>query len=279
MLYETCAGAEEILGINIEELDLAGRRAPVKAKGARPRTRRRGAVREDFVLEPVYWDAGTARLLTRLPQELGFGSGMTCWRRLAAWNEAGVWEKLHVVLPKKLRSAKQLDLSRAVIDSSHVRAARRGPKGGPSPVDRARPGSKHHVLVDGQGIPLAVSLTGGNRHDVTQLIPLLDKIPAVSGAAGRPRRRPDMLFADRGYDHDKYRRLLWKRGIRPAIAQRGQPHGSGLGIFRWVVERTISWLHGFRRLRIRWERRDDIHEAFLGLATCLITHRHVQRLC
>ncbi|MFI1400526.1 IS5 family transposase [Streptomyces sp. NPDC020681] len=214
-----------------------------------------------------------------LPQELGFGSGMTCWRRLAAWNEAGVWDQLHLVLLKKLRAAKKLDWSRAVIDSSHVRAARRGPKSGPSPVDRARPGSKHHVLTDGQGIPLAVSLTGGNRNDVTQLLPLLDKIPAVAGAVGRPRRRPDALLADRGYDHDKYRRLLWQRGIRPVIAERGQPHGSGLGVFRWVVERTIAWLHGFRRLRIRWERRDDIHEAFLGLATCLITHRHVQRLC
>ncbi|MEU6602472.1 transposase [Streptomyces flaveolus] len=128
-------------------------------------------------------------------------------------------------------------------------------------------------------MPLAVSLTGGNRNDVTQLLPLLDKVPAVPGVVGRPRRRPDMLLADRGYDHDKYRRLLWQRGIRPAIAERGQPHGTGLGISRWVVERTISWLHGFRRLRIRWERRDDIHEAFLGLATCLITHRHVQRLC
>jgi len=124
-----------------------------------------------------------------------------------------------------------------------------------------------------------VSLTGGNRNDVTQLLPLLDKIPAVAGVVGRPRRRPDMLFADRGYDHDKYRRLLRERGIRPAIAERGQPHGTGLGTFRWVVERTISWLHGFRRLRIRWERRDDIHEAFLGLAVCLITYRHVQRLC
>ncbi|MDH6513764.1 transposase [Streptomyces sp. SAI-135] len=123
-----------------------------------------------------------------------------------------------------------------------------------------------------------MSLTGGNRNDVTQLLPLLDKIPPVAGVVGRPRRRPDMLFADRGYDHDKYRRLLRQRGIRPAIAERGQPHGTGLGTFRWVVERTISWLHGFRRLRIRWERRDDIHEAFLGLAVCLITHRHVQRL-
>jgi transposase len=154
-----------------------------------------------------------------------------------------------------------------------------GPKSGPSPVDRARPGSRHHIITDGQGVPLAVSLTGGNRNDVTQLLPLLDKIPAVAGVIGRPRRRPDMLFADRGYDHDTYRRLLRRRGIRPVIAQRGQPHGTGLGTFRWVVGRTISWLDGFRRLRIRWERRDDIHEAFLGLAVCLITHRHVQRLC
>ncbi|WTJ00491.1 IS5 family transposase [Streptomyces sp. NBC_00723] len=214
-----------------------------------------------------------------LPQELGFGSGMTCWRRLAAWNEAGVWDALHLVLLKKLRSKDKLDWSRAVIDSSHVRAARRGPKSGPSPVDRARSGSKHHVLTDAQGIPLAVSLTGGNRNDVTQLLPLVDKVPAVAGLVGRPRRRPDALLADRGYDHDKYRRLLWDRGIRPVIAERGVEHGSGLGVFRWVVERTIAWLHGFRRLRVRWERRDDIHEAFLGLATCLITHRHVQRLC
>ncbi|WP_444545843.1 IS5 family transposase [Streptomyces poonensis] len=212
-----------------------------------------------------------------LPQELGFGSGMTCWRRLAAWNEAGVWDQLHVLL-EKLRSKNQLDWSRAVIDSARAgRAA--GPKSGPSPVDRARPGSKHHVLTDGQGIPLAVLLTGGNRHDVTQLLPLLDKVPAVAGLVGRPRHRPDALLADRGYDYACYRRLLWQRGIRPVIAERGQPHGSGLGIFHYVVERTTSWLHGFRRLRIRWERRDDIHEAFLGLAVCLITHRHVQRLC
>ncbi len=67
-----------------------------------------------------------------LPQEPGFGSGMTCWRRLAPWNEAGVWDRLHVVLLKKLRSARQLDRSRAVSDSRHVRAARPGPKAAPA---------------------------------------------------------------------------------------------------------------------------------------------------
>src|SRR5204862_1450278 len=78
-----------------------------------------------FVLHPgIQWEF--------LPQELGFGSGMTCWRRLTAWNEAGVWDQLHLVLLKRLRAAKKLDWSRAVIDSSHVRAARRGPKADPA---------------------------------------------------------------------------------------------------------------------------------------------------
>ncbi|WP_411108869.1 transposase [Streptomyces sp. c-19] len=129
---------------------------------------------------------------------------------------------------------------------------------------RARPSSKHHVLVDGQGISLAVSLTGGNRNGITQLMPLLAKVPSVAGLVGRPRRRPDKLLADRGDDHDTYRRLVWAQGIEPVIARRGVPHGSGLGVHRCVVERTIAWLHGFRRLRVRWERRDDIHEAFLA---------------
>src|SRR4051794_4222647 len=83
-----------------------------------------------------------------------------------------------------------------------------GSKTGPSPVDRGRAGSKHHLLVDGSGLPLAWTLTGGNRNDVTQLIELVDRVPPVRGRVGHPRRRPEMLLADRGYDHDKYRRLL-----------------------------------------------------------------------
>lgn len=170
--------------------------------------------------------------MENLPQEWGFGSGTTCWRRLAAWNDAGLWDEPHLVLLKKLRATGKLDRSRAVIDSSHVRAVRRGPKSRPSPVGRARPGSKHHVLTDGQGIPIAASLTGGNRNDVTQLPPLLDMVPAVAGVTGRLRRRPDAILADRGYDHDKYCRSLRQRGTCPVIAERGQPHGSGLGVFR-----------------------------------------------
>lgn len=104
----------------------------------------------------------------------------------------------------------------------------RGAHTGPSPVDRARPGSKHHLIVDRHGTPLAVSLTSGNRHDVTQLTPLLDAIPPARGIRGRPHRRPRRLFADRGYDDDKYRRLIRAGGITPNIARKGTSHGSGL---------------------------------------------------
>jgi len=151
-----------------------------------------------------------------------------------------------------------------------------GSETGPSPVDRARNGSKHHLLVDATGIPLAWTLTGGNRNDVTQLIPLVDRVPSVGGKAGRPRRRPDRLSADRGYDHDKYRRELRRRGIRPEIARRQTEHGSGLGRHRWVVERTFAWLHNFKRLLVRYDRRHEIHEAFLAIGCCLVCFRRLQ---
>ncbi|WP_326645093.1 IS5 family transposase [Streptosporangium sp. NBC_01755] len=149
------------------------------------------------------------------------------------------------------------------------------PKTGPSPVDRGRTGSKHHVITDGNGIPLAVSLGGGNRNDILQLMPLVEAIPPVRGKVGKPRRRPRTLYADRAYDHDRYRRQLREKRIEPIIARRGIPHGSGLGVHRWVVEQTIALLHWFRRLRIRWEIRDDIHEAFMTLASAIICWRRL----
>jgi transposase len=105
---------------------------------------------------------------------------------------------------------------------------------------------------------------------VTQLLPLVDQIPPIGGKPGRPRHRPARVQADRAYDSQPHRRELRRRGIASQLARRGAEHGSGLGKTRWVVERSLSWLHQFGRLRIRRERRADIHQAFLTLACVLI---------
>jgi transposase len=132
------------------------------------------------------------------------------------------------------------------------------------------------VIACGRGTPLACSLTGGNRNDITQLLPLVDAIPPVRGRRGRPRRRPCSLYGDRAYHSREGRYELRRRHVQAKIAWPKSEHGSGLGTKRWVVERTIAWLHQYRRLRIRYERRDDIHEAFLAIGCSLICLKLLQ---
>lgn len=147
-------------------------------------------------------------------------------------------------------------------------------------MDRRKPGSKHHVLTDGSGLPIVATTTAANRHDVTQLLDLVNNVPAIKGKPGAPRYRFDELYADRAYDSQAHRAALRDVGITPQIPKRNTEHGSGLGKVRWAVERTISWLHQFRRLRIRYERRLDIHQAFLSIGCILICHRTLtESLC
>jgi transposase len=212
-----------------------------------------------------------------LPREMGCGSGMTCWRRLRDWASAGVWRGLHEKLLAKLEYAGEIDWARAVVDSASVRSPKAGEKVGPNPTDRRKPGSKHHVIVDGQGTPLATIVTGANTPDVNMLTDLVEAIPPVRGKRGRPRHRPERVQGDRGYVSFKKRRWLKKKRIEPLIPRTYQDaHGSGLGKTRWVVERTLSWLHGMGRLRRRFDIRADIHQAWVDLAESLITWRKLQ---
>ncbi len=201
---------------------------------------------------------------------------MTGWNRVRDWQAAGVWNKIQRVLLAHLRGADKLDFARFIADTGQVRAVGGGEQTGPSPAARSKPGSKHAVLTDGQGVPLVTDTIPANTPDVHQAVPLVDAIPPIAGKPGCPRKRPDRAMGDRGFDDEQERDTLRGRGIDPELAKRRTPHGSGLGVYRWVVERTMSWFHQFRRLRVRYDRRDDIHQGLCDLAQVLITFRFLE---
>jgi len=126
-------------------------------------------------------------------------------------------------------------------------------------------------VTEAQGIPLAITLTGANVHDVKQAEAMVQAIPPIQGRRGRPRRRPQRLVGDKAYDSDPLRQTLKRMGIQAELPKRRTK--DRLGRYRWVVERTISWLNQFRRLRIRYERHPEIHLAFLQLGCALICWR------
>ncbi|MFJ7242164.1 transposase [Streptomyces olivaceus] len=125
---------------------------------------------------------------------------------------------------------------------------------GPARVDRRKTGSKHHLICDGRGTPLKVITTAANVNDVTQTLALVDGIPPVADRPGRPRRR-----------------------ILPVISRKGSPNINGIGKLRYVVEQTFALLHHFKRLAVRWERRTQLHDAFVSLACSLICYRRLKR--
>ncbi|VTU02509.1 transposase : Transposase, IS5 family OS=Singulisphaera acidiphila (strain ATCC BAA-1392 / DSM 18658 / VKM B-2454 / MOB10) GN=Sinac_2152 PE=4 SV=1: DDE_Tnp_1 [Gemmataceae bacterium] len=198
-------------------------------------------------------------------------SGRTAHRRLRAWEEAGIWDRLHADLLRLLRQADKLDTDVAIVDGVMVRAFGGGEGTGPSPVDRRKLGTKHTLLVDRHGVPLAIRTAGANASDHRQILPLVAlDFPKVGGKPGRPKERPDVLYADRGYDSDATRLVLRWLGVEPRIARRRTEHGSGLGKVRWVVERSISWIKGLRRMRVRYDRLGVIRDAWTSLAASVI---------
>jgi transposase len=239
---------------------------PVGPKGGRPRVTNRTAV------NVLWYVLASGCRWEDVPPEMGC-SGRTAHRRLRLWEELGIWDRLHADLLRLLRRAGLLDPDLAVVDSVIVRAFGGGEATGPSPVDRGKKGSKHTLLVDRHGVPLAIRTAGANASDHAELLPIVLDFPRVGGKPGRPKEWPDVLYADRGYDSDPARWLLVWLGVEPRIAKRGVAHGSGLGRVRWVVERAISWLKGLRRMRVRYDRLAVIQEAWNSLAASVICFR------
>jgi transposase len=129
------------------------------------------------------------------------------------------------------------------------------------------------VLTDAAGLPLAVAVSAANTHDSLAVIPLVQAVPAIRSRRGPRRRRPGRLHADKGYDYPHLRAWLRSRRITPRIARRGVETSEKFGRHRWVIERSIAWLTGFRRLALRYERRARLFTAFLTLAATLTCYK------
>jgi len=144
-------------------------------------------------------------------------------------------------------------------------------------VDRGKAGSKIHVLSDRAGVPLSVAVSAANTNDADALKPLVRAVPAIKSRRGPRRRRPAKLHADKAYDHAALRTWLRDRGIVVRIARKGIETSKKLGRHRWVIERTIAWLFGYRPLGIRYERKASHFCAFLTLAATLTCYKKLTK--
>jgi transposase len=192
-------------------------------------------------------------------------SGSTLRRRLNEWSVAALLHRVHAVLVRMTRSGPEAAAAAwdVVVDSCSVRAKRGGELTGPNPTDRGKRGTKYHVVVATDGVPLAALPSAANVHD-TMLFPgLLRRALVVCVAIAR-------LYADAGYDSAENRGLCERDGILPLIRKIGEPHGSGLGTVRCVVEHTNAWLLANKRLDRRNDRLAIIIDALLTTACIFV---------
>ena len=151
--------------------------------GRKPLTNRQALTGILFVLRTgINWND--------LPCEMGCGSGSACRKYLQSWQRQGVWDRRHRLLLAELQEADKIDWSRASVDSSFCRALGGGEDTGRNPTDRGKLGSKHHAVVDGQGVPRSATVTAANVPDVVALLGVVDAIEPVPGQVGRPPPRP-----------------------------------------------------------------------------------------
>jgi transposase len=214
-----------------------------------------------------------------LPRE--YGAPTTVWRRLTQWGEAGVWERIWRAALAALDRQGQLDWTIAFLDGSFVPAKRGGEKVG---LTRKGKGTKWMLIVDGNGLPLGFYLDSADRAEVRLARDALDTI-RVARRSGRPKSRPELLVADRGYDSSDFRQLLRRRGIRMCIpakrrpaswrAKRGRPIVARREAYhlRYKVERSFAWLGTFRHLLIRWERLFSVYRSGFAFAVMILCLR------
>ena len=214
-----------------------------------------------FVREGVQW--------RELRAAAGRACGSTLRRRLDEWSATALLRRVHVALVRMVRSGPEAAAWDVVVDSCSVRAKRGGELTGPNPTDRGKAGTKYHVVVATDGLPLGVIPSAANVHD-TRLFPHLLRLAlAVCAAVGR-------LYADAAYHSADNRALCAREGVQPRIREVGQPHGSGLGAVRCVVEHDCAWLLANKRLDRRQDRLGRVILALLTAACIFITANRIE---
>jgi transposase len=208
-----------------------------------------------FAREGVQW--------RELRAAAGRACGSTLRRRLDEWSGTALLRRVHVALIRMVRAGPEAATWDVVVDSCSVRAKRGGELIGPNPTDRGKAGTKYHLVVSTDGLPLGVVPSAANVHD-TRLFPhLLRLAQVVCAAIGR-------LYADAAYDSAENWRLCLRDGIQPHIREVGAPHGSGLGSVRCIVEHDCTWLLANKRLDRRHDRLGRVILALLTAACIFV---------
>lgn len=163
---------------------------------------------------------------------------------------------------------------------------------GPNPTDRSKSGTKRSLLVEGQGIPIGITVDGANRHDMKMTKATLQSIvvcrpppppPPSSSSSSTTNTQQQHICLDKGYDYPEVYELLEEYGYTIHVCKRGEDYNNGnkkkrrripkYRARRWVVERTHSWMNRFRRLLIRWEKKEDNYIAILHFVCAWITYK------
>jgi transposase len=242
-------------------------------RGGRPRVDDRRCV------EGILWILWTGAQGSELPRR--YGSPSTCWRRLKPWEEAGVLLQLWRAFLAQLNDQQKRRWDECFADGSFIPANKGGPKSARRSGARGPSGWCWSMV---RGPPLGADLDAASPAEVPLRERTLDTVAVGRpGTPGRPRKRPERLIADRGYDSNPLRARLARRGIAPIIPARRNhkraTHQDGRKLRRyrrrWIVERTFAWLGHFRRLVVRYERLISVYAGFCHLACALLTLRKV----
>jgi transposase len=242
------------------------------------------------VIDGVLWILHTGAPWRDLPRQ-AYGPWQTVYERFNRWSKDGTWGRLLDALHVRLDAAGKIDWDLFCVDGSSVRAGRAAAGASKTDGTAAEPadhalgrsrggfGSKIHLACDGRGLPMAVTVTAGQRHEATQFEAVLGQV-RVPVPVGRPRRRPRRLAGDKGYSYRRVRRYLRRRGIVAVIPTRKDQ--KRIPTFdkaayrrRNVVERCIGWLKERRRLATRFEK---LAENFLAMVKLAMLERLLKAL-